>query len=183
MILCGDFYQLPPVPDVSRGDNGEHCIKSNVFNSIHHFNLFHVHRQSDQSFIRDISLGNISPDAELICTQLQRNINQHDHTIYLFSTNFECDVINAQQLHSMPGNLYRSVDIGPSSELRRILAPTDLHLKPGCPVMLLINISRQVTNGMRGIVQKLDKKYIKTGHEWNERDCTEVGQEIYQDRS
>ena len=33
-------------------------------------------------------------------------------------------------------------------------------------------------NGMRGIVQKLDKKYIKTGHEWNERDCTEVGQEV-----
>ena len=28
MILSGDFYQLPPVPDINYGDNGQMCYNS-----------------------------------------------------------------------------------------------------------------------------------------------------------
>ena len=52
MILSGDFYQLPPVPDINYGDNGQMCHNSlYVKKFFHHVQLDMIHRQEEPDFI------------------------------------------------------------------------------------------------------------------------------------
>jgi ATP-dependent exoDNAse (exonuclease V) alpha subunit len=52
MILSGDFYQLPPVPDINYGDNGQMCYNSlYVKKFFHHVQLDMIHRQEEPDFI------------------------------------------------------------------------------------------------------------------------------------
>jgi hypothetical protein len=48
VIGCGDFKQLPPVPDKFLNDEGKHCFESSMFESTfpHHVNLTKVHQLS-----------------------------------------------------------------------------------------------------------------------------------------
>jgi len=39
VILSGDFYQLPPVPDMGHGDSEEFLFSSPFFKTLHHINL------------------------------------------------------------------------------------------------------------------------------------------------
>jgi hypothetical protein len=44
----GDFYQLPPVPDINYGDNGQMCYNSlYVKKFFHHVQLDMIHRQEE----------------------------------------------------------------------------------------------------------------------------------------
>ena len=54
VILSGDFYQLPPVPDIGHGDSGEFLFSSTFFETLHHINLKDVKRQKCETFIRSI---------------------------------------------------------------------------------------------------------------------------------
>ena len=66
MILCGEFYQLPPGNELY-GDQGKHCFNTKFFDQVfpHRVNLHILYRQTDPdliSAINEISQGNI-PDA------------------------------------------------------------------------------------------------------------------------
>ena len=54
----------------------------------------------------------------------------------------------------MNGDLMRfeAEDAGNPGILRRMIAPKILHLKPLCPVMLLVNLSDSLVNGSMGVV-------------------------------
>ena len=63
VILSGDFYQLPPVPDMEHGDSGEFLFSSPFFKTLHHINLRTVKRQKCEQFIRatgEVVTGNVS---------------------------------------------------------------------------------------------------------------------------
>ena len=47
---------------------------------------------------------------------------------------------------------FESDDAGDPAVLRRMVAPKVLHLKPSCPVMLLVNLSDTLVNGSLGVV-------------------------------
>lgn len=52
IILSGDFYQLPPVPNLRFGDDGMMCYLSDlVKNYFHHVQLGKIHRQEELDLI------------------------------------------------------------------------------------------------------------------------------------
>lgn len=67
VIVIGDFFQLPPVPDPLKGDNGDYCFRSEKFCTIfqHCIVLHDVKKQSEIYFvncINEISRGTISKE-------------------------------------------------------------------------------------------------------------------------
>ena len=54
IILSGDFYQLPPVPDMGHGDSGAFLFSS-PFSRLRHINLKNVKRQKCEKFIRSMA--------------------------------------------------------------------------------------------------------------------------------
>ena len=57
LILAGDLYQLPPVPDELYGETGKFCFQSPSFYSSvpHHIDLKTVFRQEDETLINSIN--------------------------------------------------------------------------------------------------------------------------------
>ena len=57
LILSGDFFQLPPVPNESVEDGGEYCFLSPVWKYAvpHHINLTTVHRQDEMDLVLAVS--------------------------------------------------------------------------------------------------------------------------------
>ena len=168
IVLGGDFYQLPPVPDFLYGDCGSFCFHSPLIQRFHVFTLTEVHRQSDKLLIeitRQLSTGHIKPEIDNKCQSLNQTTipQQFKDAIHLVATNLQCDYINAAKLHEMPGDLtnYVANDTGPNTHHQKILAPKVLYIKLGCPVILLRNISSTVVNGMRGSVIGLQHHQIE----------------------
>ena len=71
MILSGDFYQLPPVPNINYGDNGQMCYNSlYVKKFFHHVQLDMIHRQEEPDFISVLA---ITPDCRVISIKSRSN--------------------------------------------------------------------------------------------------------------
>ena len=64
VILCGDFFQLPPVFDEEQKEN-KFCFEADCWGSVvpRSFMLKHIFRQRDDAFIRilsEVRMGNLS---------------------------------------------------------------------------------------------------------------------------
>ena len=67
LVLSGDFFQLPPIPNATYGDYGEYCFLSSIWKTAvpHHINLTNVHRQAENDLVaavRQLSKGEITPE-------------------------------------------------------------------------------------------------------------------------
>lgn len=163
IVLCGDFQQLPPVPNKLYSDEGEFCFRSHIFTEAisHTVVLTEVHRQSELPLIdaiRQVSSGSIKTETATFIRSLQRPLEPAAvETVKLFATNDLVDDFNRKKVLSAPGTLceYMSTDSGEERYLSNVSAPRKLWLKNGCPVILLRNISDKLVNGLRGEVQGL----------------------------
>lgn len=54
IIFSGDFFQLPPVPNISYGDDESLMTGSNMLDCFHHINLVNIHRQDEPDLITAI---------------------------------------------------------------------------------------------------------------------------------
>lgn len=54
VILSGDLYQLPPVPNLDYDDNGDFCINSGYMDHFHLVTLDQVHRQDEEDLVQTI---------------------------------------------------------------------------------------------------------------------------------
>lgn len=119
----------------------------------HHINLESTKfRQTENeliSCVNSLAKGTVSSITTNYMKSLERNINETENTIYLFSRNYKKNLYNHDELKSMPGNLkvYESENEGDSFYLRKFQAPRKLGLKIWAPVMLVVNISDSLVNG------------------------------------
>ena len=60
VIAYGDFYQLPPVPDMGHGDAGDYALTSKFRQLMHHCNITTVKRQNCPDFMQCMHHCNIS---------------------------------------------------------------------------------------------------------------------------
>ncbi|EFN61107.1 ATP-dependent DNA helicase PIF1 [Camponotus floridanus] len=164
LILCGDFFQLPPVSKIN--DRAKFCFQSEAWQRCIHFNfeLQIVHRQKDEAFVKvlnSIRIGRVTDD---IVNTLKETAKQHIESNGVLATRLcshvkEADEINEFQLNELKSEtkLYTALDSDSSMTYmldQQLPVPGKLILKIGAQVMLLknININSGLVNGARGVV-------------------------------
>ncbi|XP_076241392.1 pif1 DNA helicase [Calliopsis andreniformis] len=166
LILCGDFFQLPPVS--GRDRKAKFCFQSNSWEKCVHLNfeLQQVHRQKDPIFVKilnNIRIGRVTDDiAETLkATAKQKIENDGILATRLCSHVNEAEDINEIQLNELKGEskVYTAQDSDQSMTAtlnQQLTVPDKLVLKIGAQVMLLknINVSNGLVNGARGVVIK-----------------------------
>lgn len=167
VIAVGDFFQLPPVPDAFKNDPEDFCFKSETFKQFfqHKFILHEVIRQYQPDFIKainEVSRGELSKETLDLLTRLKRPLPPGPSPIRLSARNFDCCIYNGMMLMDLPDEqqVYNSIDEGDISKLEKRPVPKHLHLKIGCPVMLLKNLGEKLVNGLSGTVTTLSNKCV-----------------------
>ena len=170
VIGCGDFFQLPPVPDSLYGDNGNYCFQSPVFDNVfpHRIVLKNVHRQSENHLIdaiNELERGFPSGKTNDLLKNLSRPLNPtvEYKAKRLFARNRDVDLHNYRELKKVdnPLHVFEATDYGDRHYLNKILAPKRLGIKVDSPVMLLRNISNRFVNGLVGRVLEIQPHCIK----------------------
>ncbi|XP_017891849.1 ATP-dependent DNA helicase PIF1 [Ceratina calcarata] len=168
LILCGDFFQLPPV---SKDNTAKFCFQSSVWDKCVHFNyeLRIVHRQTDSEFIKILNSIRIGRVTDEIAETLKATAKQKIEGNGILATRLcshvnEAEDINEFQLNELKGEskVFTAQDSDPSMTVtmnQQLTVPDKLVLKVGAQVMLLknINISNGLVNGARGVVIKFDQ--------------------------
>ena len=162
VILCGDFFQLPPV---NRHDSksGGFVVHSQAWRELDPVICYleEQHRQDDESFLgilNALRAGDVRRHhAEALLARVESPIQ--GAVTELHTTNADVDWINAMQLEAMPGeaHIYKMDTTGKTNYVeslkRSCLAPEELTLKTGALVMCIKNSTeRKYVNGSLGTV-------------------------------
>lgn len=164
LILCGDFFQLPPV---SKNNDGiKFCFQSEAWQKCVHFNfeLQTVHRQKDEAFVKILNSIRIGRVTDEIVETLKETATQKIESNGVLATRLcshvkEADEINEFQLNELQGDtkIYTALDSDNSMTQtldQQLGVPGKLVLKVGAQVMLLrnINVNSGMVNGARGVI-------------------------------
>lgn len=164
LIITGDFFQLPPVPDGQQRDVKFAFDASTWSTSIDHtIGLTEVFRQRDPTFARmlnEMRLGEISQATEQAFKALARPLKFNDGVdmAELYPTRAQVEGSNASRLRALPGKVQRfeALDSGDpqirDKLLANMMAPKSLDLKINAQVMLIKNWDESLVNGSLGKV-------------------------------
>ena len=162
MILVGEFLQLRPVP--SDLDEGIFMFHSAVFQRAmtHRFELTEVVRQVHKEFLaalRDIRLGRCSLQTTQYLTALSRALAPEidSKATHIYLKKLHVSLHNRQALQSITGPEFR-FQAESTGNAQGVNWPCSvvLHLKRGCPVMLVWNLNSELKNGCRGVFEDLN---------------------------
>ncbi|KKF95469.1 DNA repair and recombination protein pif1 mitochondrial [Ceratocystis platani] len=174
LVLTGDFFQLPPVPD-SQNRMAKFSFEAATWaTSVQHtIGLTQVFRQRDPEFagmLNEMRLGRISDQSVQAFKKLSRPLKFNDglETTDLFATRNEVENANIRRLKELPGAIHKfeAYDTGDPNFREKLLSnmmcPKILELKVGAQVMLIKNKDdSQLFNGLIGRVVS-----FKTELEW-----------------
>lgn len=165
VILCGDFFQLPPV---SRREEepGLFVVNSSAWRDLDPVvcYLSEQHRQNDDEFLEILTAlraGDVRrKHAEMLLKR--QNIDVGEAT-ELHTTNVDVDTINARKLAELPGkeHIFRMTTTGKTSYveglMKSCLANEELVLKKGALIMCIKNNpEKRYVNGSLGEVIGFD---------------------------
>jgi ATP-dependent DNA helicase PIF1 len=169
-LACfGDPYQLPPVVKqhdqlLLIGYENPHFFGAHSYKSIPTIELTHAFRQTDEDFLRaldGVRDGTITADGlELFRNSVEPKVSlgyiRDSHTTVLTTHNHQCNRTNADILDSLPGPAHTFVArvSGHFLEDRQPTA-TQLRLKVGARVMMLVNNPPYWVNGTIAIVARI----------------------------
>ncbi|KAJ8956730.1 hypothetical protein NQ318_014086 [Aromia moschata] len=171
LILCGDFFQLPPVTKAKFGDTkapvSRFCFKTKAWEDcmLRTFELKKVHRQNDEHFIsilNKIRTGVVDKEVTnaLTATSKQKIERGDILATRLCSHTKDADITNEMKLKALPGEsqVFEAQDSVPGTTAQlnqQTTFPSRLELKVGAQVMLLKNISvgTGLVNGARGVIK------------------------------
>ena len=166
VVLCGDFFQLPPV---TRGDEGagKFIVESNVWQELDPVICYldEQHRQEDDDFLEILQALRANDirrhHAEKLLGQVDIAL---DNVTELHTTNIDVDKINYERLAQLPGeaHVYNMTHTGSENYVetlkRSCLANEELVLKKGALVMMIKNNpERRYVNGSLGTVIDFEK--------------------------
>ncbi|GAB1320338.1 DNA helicase [Madurella fahalii] len=165
LVITGDFFQLPPVPDGSKQRESKFAFDAATWSmSIDHtIGLTEVFRQRDPEFagmLNEMRLGRISEKTVRNFQSLSRPLEFDDglEVTELFPTRNEVETSNQKRLNALSGKSYRyeAIDTGDvrirDKLLANMMAPPVIELKKGAQVMLIKNMDETLVNGSLGTV-------------------------------
>ncbi|KAJ5101938.1 hypothetical protein NUU61_004160 [Penicillium alfredii] len=198
LVVTGDFFQLPPVPDGSSREAKFAFAAATWNTSIQHTILLtHVFRQKDPEFaemLNEMRLGKISPGTIDAFRKLSRPLNFHDSldATELFPTRAEVEGANSARMGRLSGEMmtFNAVDSGTIQDaqhreklLSNCMAPPVMHLKKGAQVMLIKNMEETLVNGSIGrVVAFMSEEYFDYYRE-NEKDFEDDGNASDEERA
>lgn len=166
LILCGDFFQLPPV-NRSGSREGGFVVNSEAWQKLNPVICYlqEQHRQDDPIFLEILNAlraGDIRRHhAEALLGRIDQPLD--GAVTELHTTNADVDWINTMQLEAMPGQEHRFTmeTTGKTNYVeslkRSCLAAEELVLKEGAFVMCIKNSpERRYVNGSLGTVVEFE---------------------------
>ncbi|CAG9812444.1 unnamed protein product [Phaedon cochleariae] len=194
LILCGDFFQLPPIVKPKPGEKKtpapRFCFQTRAWDQCRFstFELKRVHRQSDDSFIAILNKIRIGLADDVVTKTLEMTAKQKIERDGILATRLcshtkDADIINESKLRALPGEsrIFECQDLVPGSSRQldyQTPVPNRLELRIGAQVMLLKNIkvSAGLVNGARGVVKAFEeglpvvkfrsKEYVAKHERW-----------------
>ncbi len=165
VILCGDFFQLPPV---TRGEilESQFAFKATSWQdagfSVCY--IFEQHRQKDGEYLKilnEIRQNEVSRKTrDILDSHLQKKSDSEKDRTKLFTHNIDVDIINDKYLSliSGPEKQYPMSSRGSRNLVETLkkscLSPEILHLKVGAKVMFTKNDpAGNFVNGTLGVVE------------------------------
>lgn len=165
LILTGDFFQLPPVPDADKKRDVKFAFDASTWGTSidHTIGLTQVFRQRDPQFaqmLNEMRLGKISQATVDAFKALSRPLKFDDgvDSAELFPTRAQVEGSNERRLRELPGmaRRYDAMDTGDQAIrdklLANMMAPKSLELKVNSQVMLIKNLDETLVNGSLGKV-------------------------------
>lgn len=164
VVLCGDFFQLPPVSSSPSGEKIFAFESAAWQNSFFHTCYLHEqHRQGDDPLLdvlNQIRSGTAGEHTKVILrTRYKKEPQSSVKATKLYSRNINVDTINESQLLAIASTekSFTMETKGHSGLVEGLkkscLAPEELHLKVGAEVMFIKNDQYgDYVNGTRGIV-------------------------------
>ncbi len=174
LVLCGDFFQLPPVSKVRQASRDRFAFMSQTWldTGLSVCYLSRQYRQDDDQLsliLNEIRSGEISEITERLLLRLQQNSNTASQspdaeTTRLYTHNADVNRMNQQRLKNLPGKpcLFEATMGGRKSLVetlkKSILAEETLALKKQAMVMFIKNEPELgVVNGTLGQVVDFDE--------------------------
>jgi ATP-dependent DNA helicase PIF1 len=169
VVLCGDFFQLPPV---SRNDQpaGEFIVNSQVWREFDPVICYldEQHRQNDDEFLdilQALRAGDVRRShAEKLLSRQNAVIDGSSEITELHTTNADVDAINSNRLIELSGeeHTYEMMTTGKENYVetlkRSCLALPELTLKKGSLVLCIKNNpEKKYVNGSQGTVIDFQK--------------------------
>lgn len=164
LVITGDFFQLPPVPDNGKKE-AKFAFDAATWNTVidHTIGLTQVFRQKDPEFagmLNEMRLGRITDDTVRAFKDLTRPLTFDDglEVTELFPTRQEVERSNESRLRNLVGETYHyeCIDTGDPNIRDRLLAnmmaPKSMALRKGAQVMLIKNMDDTLVNGSLGKV-------------------------------
>ncbi|KAJ5695879.1 hypothetical protein N7536_006291 [Penicillium majusculum] len=167
LVVTGDFFQLPPVPDGSNREAKFAFAAASWTTCIQHTILLtNIFRQRDPEFadmLNEMRLGKITPRTIEAFRRLSRPLDVKDQieATELFPTRAEVEGANSARMGRLSGEMMRfnAVDSGTIQDpqhrerlLANCMAPPMIQLKKGAQVMLIKNMEDSLVNGSIGKV-------------------------------
>ncbi|UNI21416.1 DNA helicase [Purpureocillium takamizusanense] len=165
LIITGDFFQLPPVPDFDKKREVKFAFDAATWSTSidHTIGLTQVFRQRDPDFARmlnEMRLGKITQQTVDAFRALSRPLKFDDgvDSAELYPTRAQVDMSNEKRLRDLPGKAYRyeAMDTGDPKIRDKLLAnmmsPKVIELKQDAQVMLIKNMDDTLVNGSLGKV-------------------------------
>lgn len=162
VVLCGDFFQLPPV---ARGRVARFIVESDAWHSLNPMICYlqEQHRHKDENLLKVLNSirrnGPIEDIRNILKSRLNVNLSGKDNIAKLYTHNADVDNINERKLASIDGveKKFIARTEGRKSDAealkRSCLAPEELKLKKGASVMFVKNnFDEGYVNGTLGSV-------------------------------
>ena len=171
VVLCGDFFQLPPVSSASLTEERHFAFEASSWKDgdFHVCYLHEQHRQNNDpllTILNDIRNGTAGEHTKVpLRTRYKKEPQGAVKATKLYSRNINVDIINEQELANIQGpeKIFTMATKGFSTLVEGLkkscLALEKLKLKIGAEVMFIKNdISARYVNGTRGVVIGFDKR-------------------------
>jgi ATP-dependent DNA helicase PIF1 len=174
LILCGDFYQLPPVENT-------YCFNSNIWNrlNLQKIELKKQMRQIDDTYfqylLEQVKINNITDDIlSKLSTLKNKSINQEIKPTILYSKNVDVDKINQNEFLKLVNTTNNKVfeflikfDES-NSKIKTFIKNNSQYLETlklckGLQIMVThnVDIKNKITNGTRGVIIDINNSIIK----------------------
>jgi len=170
VVLCGDFFQLPPVTSNLSLTEKRFSFEASSWDEAH-FKICYLeeqHRQGDDPLciiLNDIRNGTTGEHTKIpLRTRYKKEPQGATKATKLYSRNINVDLVNESELAHLPGQekiftmSSEGLSVLTENLKKNCLAPEQLKLKIGAEVMFVKNdMTGRYVNGTRCIVTGFDK--------------------------